>query len=179
MNRLLTIGYGAVCYVVFLAAFLYAIGFVGNFVVPRSIDHGVAATIGGSGRRQRAAARRLRSPAQRDGPAGLQTVVDAVRAATPLSAARTSCLSSLALFLLYWQWRTMPAVIWDVTWQPGRVGLWVLFGLGWATVLVGDVHDQPLRPVRTAAGVSGLARKALHAIWNFARRCCTGWCAIR
>src|SRR5262245_17427810 len=43
MTRLLTIGYGAVCYVVFLAAFLYSIGFVGAFVVPRTVDHGVAA----------------------------------------------------------------------------------------------------------------------------------------
>jgi protein-S-isoprenylcysteine O-methyltransferase Ste14 len=40
MNRYLTIGNGAVCYVVSLAAFLYAIGFVGNLVVPRSIDNG-------------------------------------------------------------------------------------------------------------------------------------------
>ena len=45
MTRLLTIGYGAVCYVVFLAAFLYAIGFVGNIVVPRSIDHGIDAPL--------------------------------------------------------------------------------------------------------------------------------------
>ena len=45
MTRLLTIGYGAVCYVVFLAAFLYAIAFVGNFAVPRTIDHGIDAPI--------------------------------------------------------------------------------------------------------------------------------------
>ena len=46
MNRVLTVSYGAVCYLVFLAAFLYAICFVGNFAVPRSIDAGVAAPIG-------------------------------------------------------------------------------------------------------------------------------------
>jgi hypothetical protein len=46
MNRYLTFGYGALSYVVVLAAFLYSIGFVGNLVVPPSIDNGVAASIG-------------------------------------------------------------------------------------------------------------------------------------
>ena len=38
------------------------------------------------------------------------------------------------LFLLYWQWRTMPAVVWQVTSPALRQGLWALFWLGWATV---------------------------------------------
>jgi protein-S-isoprenylcysteine O-methyltransferase Ste14 len=43
--------------------------------------------------------------------------------------------SSAVLVLLYWQWRTMPAAIWDV-WQPaGRMALWALFGLGWGIAL--------------------------------------------
>jgi protein-S-isoprenylcysteine O-methyltransferase Ste14 len=46
MKRILTISYGAVCYVAFLAAFLYAIGFVGDFVVPHTVDAGVPAPIG-------------------------------------------------------------------------------------------------------------------------------------
>ena len=46
MTRILTVGYGAASYVVFLAAILYSIGFVGNFVVPRSIDNGVDAPVG-------------------------------------------------------------------------------------------------------------------------------------
>ena len=46
MNRILAVGYGAVCYLAFLAAVLYAIGFVGNIVVPRSIDAGIPSTCG-------------------------------------------------------------------------------------------------------------------------------------
>jgi methanethiol S-methyltransferase len=136
MTRLLTIGYGAVCYVVFLAAFLYAIGFVGNLIVPRSIDNGVEAAI----------AEAIVVNVLLLGVFAVQHSVMARPAFKrwwtkfiPKTIERSTyvLLSSLALFLLYWQWRTMPAVVWDVTWQPGRVALWMLFGLGWATVLFG------------------------------------------
>jgi protein-S-isoprenylcysteine O-methyltransferase Ste14 len=60
---------------------------------------------------------------------GLPRIPPRAVPATPVTAA-------LALFLLFWQWRTMPAVIWDVSWLPGRIGLWILFALGWATVLM-------------------------------------------
>jgi protein-S-isoprenylcysteine O-methyltransferase Ste14 len=135
MNRLLAIGYGAVCYIIFLAAFLYAIGFVGNLVVPRSIDNGIDASI-------------VEALVVNVLLLGLFAVQHSVMARpafkhwwtrlVPKTIERSTyvLLSSLVLFLMFWQWRTMPAVIWDVTWMPGRVGLWILFGLGWLTVLL-------------------------------------------
>ena len=44
-------------------------------------------------------------------------------------------LSSAVLFLLYWQWRPMPAVVWDVTSPAGRLAIWALFWLGWTIAL--------------------------------------------
>jgi protein-S-isoprenylcysteine O-methyltransferase Ste14 len=45
--------------------------------------------------------------------------------------------SSLVLLFLFWQWRPIPALVWDVAWVPGRWALWGLYGLGW-TVAVGS-----------------------------------------
>jgi protein-S-isoprenylcysteine O-methyltransferase Ste14 len=135
MNRILTVGYGAVCYVAFLAAFLYAIGFVGNIVVPRSIDAGISAPI-------------TEAVVVNVLLLGLFAVQHSVMARpvfkrwwtrlVPTTIERSTyvLLASLVLFLLYWQWRTMPAVVWDVTWPAGRVILHVLFWAGWVTVLM-------------------------------------------
>ena len=135
MNRYLTVGYGAVCYVAFLAAFLYAIGFVGNLFVPRSVDHGVGASIG-----EAVVVNVLLL--------GVFAVQHSVMARpafkrwwtrlVPKMIERSTyvLISSLVLFLMFWQWRTMPAIIWDVAWTPGRIVLWALFAAGWVTVLL-------------------------------------------
>jgi len=135
MNRSLAVGYGAVCYLVFLVAFLYAIGFVGNIVVPRSIDAGIDAPI-------------AEAVVVNVLLLGLFAVQHSVMARpafkhwwtrlVPNAIERSTyvLLSSLVLLLLFWQWRTMPAIIWDVDWTPGRIVLWVLFAAGWVTVLL-------------------------------------------
>jgi protein-S-isoprenylcysteine O-methyltransferase Ste14 len=134
MSRFLAVAYGTVSYLIFLASFVYAIGFVGDIAVPRSVDHGITAPMGqavlinslllGLFAVQHSVMAR---PAFKRW--WTRFVPDAVERSTYV------LLASLVLFLLYWQWRTMPAVIWEASWPAGRVALWALFWLGWAIVL--------------------------------------------
>ena len=134
MKRYLIIGYGAAAYLLFLVTFLYLVGFVGAFVVPRNVDHGITAPIGQA----------IAVNVALIGLFGVQHSVMARPAFKrwwarfiPASIERSTYvwLSNAVLLLLYWQWRTMPAVIWHVGLPAGRWALWVLFGLGWATAL--------------------------------------------
>ncbi len=134
MRRFLTIGYGAAAYILFLAAFLYAIGFVGNIGVPRSVDHGLPAPVG-------------QAIPINVALLGVFAVQHSVMARPgfnrwwtrfvppPIERSTYVVLASSALILLYWQWRTMPAVMWDARPQAARLVLWALFWLGWAMVL--------------------------------------------
>lgn len=134
MKRYLMVGYGAAAYLLFLAVFLYLVAFVGNFWVPRTVDRGVSAPIGEAVLVNMALL----------GLFGLQHSVMARPGfkarwtrLVPPSIERSTyvMLSNLVLVLLYWQWRTMPAVIWEVELPLGRLALWTLFGLGWVIAL--------------------------------------------
>jgi len=134
MKRYLVIGYGAAAYLLFLVAFLYLVGFVGNLWVPRSVDHGLPSPIGQA----------VLVNVLLVGAFGVQHSVMArpgfkrwLTRFVPPSIERSTyvVLSSAVLVLLYWQWRTMPAVIWDVRQQAGRLAVWALFWLGWAIAL--------------------------------------------
>ena len=130
--------YGTVCYLISRVALLYAIGFVGNIAVPRSIDDAVAAPV------HKAVVVNLLL-------LGLFAFQQSLMADpvfrkwlarfVALSVERSTYVlfGSLALFLVYWQWRTMPTVVWDVPTAVGRLGLHVVFWLGWAIVAAGAV----------------------------------------
>jgi protein-S-isoprenylcysteine O-methyltransferase Ste14 len=134
MKRVLTVGYGAASYLLGFAALVYAICFVGSIAVPRSVDRGITAPLG-----QAIVVNLLLV-----GLFGVQHSVMARPAfkrwwtrVVPRSIERSTYVlaSAAVFFLLFWQWRTMHAIIWDVTWSPGRLFLELLFWLGWAMVL--------------------------------------------
>ena len=80
-TRLLTLCYGGLAYLIFFGTFLYAVGFVSGYVVPKTVDSrfGVLADDGLAD--QPGGDVDLRRAAQRHGAAGLQEAVHALRLA--------------------------------------------------------------------------------------------------
>ena len=134
-SRVLAFVYGTASYAAFFATFLYAICFIGNFVVPKSMD----------------------SPAE--GPLQTALLIDLgllalfalqhsimarpafkralTRVVSPVIERSTYVLaSSLALILLFWQWRPLGGVVWSVENEIGIALLYAGFAFGWGLVLV-------------------------------------------
>lgn len=135
MKRWLIFFYGVACYAITLVTLLYAIGFVGNLWVPKSID------------------------SAREVPLGVALLTDAVLLAAfaiqhsvmarpafkrwwtqiiPKAAERSTyiLLASVALIALYKYWEPIGGVVWSVQSPGGQAVLYVLFALGWALVFL-------------------------------------------
>jgi protein-S-isoprenylcysteine O-methyltransferase Ste14 len=135
LTRVATFVYGVLCCSIFFGTFLYAAGFIGNFLVPKSIDSG------------------------RTGPlseallfnAGLLAffaIQHSVMARPwfkevwtrfiPKPAERSTyvLLSSLALILLFWQWRPIGGLVWNVETPALRLALYALCAKGFLMVLI-------------------------------------------
>lgn len=136
MTRVLALLYGAVCYVVFLVTFLYAIGFVAGLGVPKHIDNGTAgdfsialvidlALLGLFAVQHSVMAR----------PAFKRWWTQFVP--PPVERSTYILFSSLALIALFWFWRPLPLTIWNVEQGAARIALYSLSMLGWLLVLTG------------------------------------------
>jgi protein-S-isoprenylcysteine O-methyltransferase Ste14 len=136
LTSLLSLLYAALSYIFFLGTFSYAVAFVGNFAVPKTIDSGAA------------------------GPVLQAVVVDTLLLAVfavqhsvmarrgfkawwtriiPAGIERSTYVlaATAALALLLWQWQPIPTpVIWRINNSLAVTALWSLFGLGWAVLLL-------------------------------------------
>jgi protein-S-isoprenylcysteine O-methyltransferase Ste14 len=132
--RILVLGYGAVAYLIFLGTFLYAIGFVTQFIVPKTIDSGTApppveALIVNLLLMSLFAIQH--SGMARQGFKKLFT-----RVASPAIERSTYVLlASLSLVLLFWQWQPIPNVVWHIETSALANAVLALGFFGWLIVL--------------------------------------------
>jgi len=134
-KRIAFFTYGSISYLIFFATFLYAIGFIGNFAVPRTLDGPPSGPI-------------VVSFLIDVGLLTLFAVQHSIMARKwfkewwtrvipkPLERSTYVLFSSLALILLFWLWRPLGGVVWSIEDPLGRGVVRVLFAFGFALVLL-------------------------------------------
>jgi len=133
MSRILVPLYGAISYVVFLASFLYAVAWLGNFLVPKTIDSGAASPLGVAvlvNVLLLTAFALQHSIMARPGFKRWWTRI------VPQAAERSTyvLLASVLLFAICVHWHALPQVVWRFDGAAALV-MWALFALGWLIVL--------------------------------------------
>jgi protein-S-isoprenylcysteine O-methyltransferase Ste14 len=135
MARITVFFYGLAAYLVFFFTFLYAIGFVDGVIVPKTIDDGA---IGGLGYAIIIDILLLSLFAVQHSVMARQGFKRWWTRLVPRSVERSTyvLLASLALILLFWQWRPVPTVIWQITDMKWAMVITGLSLFGWLLVLL-------------------------------------------
>lgn len=135
MARIVAFLYGVACYLVFLGTFLYAIGFVSNVFVPKSIDSAPRAPLGTA---LLVNVLLLGLFAVQHSGMARQSFKRAWTRIVPAPIERSTYVlcSSLVLLLLFWKWEPMGALVWDVHNERARLVLIAVSVAGWLTVLL-------------------------------------------
>jgi len=135
VRRILFFAYGCVSYLIFFGTFLYAVGFIGNFGVPTTLDGPANGPL-------------LQALLVNAGLLLLFAVQHSIMARPwfkerwtrivprPLERSTYVLFSSVALLLLFWQWRPMGGVVWSVEDPVMRTVILALFAFGWGLVLL-------------------------------------------
>lgn len=135
MSGIASVLYGGIVYLLFFGTFLYAIAFVGNLPVPKAIDSGPEGAL-------------IPALVIDTLLLGVFAVQHSVMARpafkrwwtrfVPHAVERTTyvLLASLALVLLFWQWRPILMPVWSVTNPLGVFALEAVYWLGWGLVLL-------------------------------------------
>ena len=132
--RSVALCYGATAYFVFLGTFLYAVGFVSQYIVPKTINTGAVSPLP----KALLVDLLLMSifAVQHSGMArqGFKKLFAQI-ASPVIERSSYVLLASLTLLLLFWQWQPIPTVIWDID-TPALAQLAIAGGLlGWLIVL--------------------------------------------
>jgi protein-S-isoprenylcysteine O-methyltransferase Ste14 len=158
MGQALTLIYGAIAYTIFFGTFCYAVGFLTNFLAPKSIDSGQPGTPWES---LAVNALLLTLFAVQHSGMARPAFKRAWTRVIPKPVERSTyvLVASLTLVLLFWQWRPMPAAVWTVENAAAAFLLEALAWAGWAIVLLSTfmIHHFDLFGLQSAETLSGQA----------------------
>jgi methanethiol S-methyltransferase len=127
--------YGAVCYAVFFATFLYGIGFIGNVAVPKTIDSGrtgslMQALLVNAGLLSVFALQHSIMARQWFKRMWTRIIPEAAERSTYVLA------SSVALIAMFAFWQPIGGRVWQVDSATGQATVYALYAAGWAIVLL-------------------------------------------
>lgn len=135
MKKILSLSYGLVCYLAFFGTFLYAIGFVGNLFVPKSIDGAPDAPL-------------LTAVFVNASLLLLFALQHSIMARPAfkrwwtriipehLERSTYVLLASGCLMLMMWQWQPVGGIVWSIESETVKTVLSVIYLLGWGIVLI-------------------------------------------